>query len=245
MGPFRSAVIVAAGRATRLRPLTDDTPKCLLPIAGEPLLVRATRLLHQAGVERIAVVVGYRQEQVRAAVQNRCECVVNPFFPLCNNMGSLWFARQFVGGAPFVYLHGDLVFEPSLLETALAEASRAEDDIRLVTEFGPVDAEAMKVRTDEARLLLDVNKEIPLEAAAGEWIGMALVRNSRRLFEVVEERLLGGDYERYDAIALEQLAEEGAKIRCVPTGGRAWREVDFATDYEAARRLFETTAEVA
>jgi choline kinase len=239
MGKFRSAVIVAAGQASRLRPLTDNIPKCLLPVAGEPMLVRATRLLREAGVEQVAVVVGYRQEQVRAAVQDRCECIVNPFYPLCNNMGSLWFARRFVGDEPFVYLHGDVVFDPAILESAIAEASHSGDDMHLVTDFGPVDAEAMKVLTDEAKLLVDISKEVPLDAAAGEWIGMALVQGSRRLFEVVEERLLGGDYDRYDATALVQLVKEGTRIRCVPTKGRPWREIDFAQDYETARRLFE------
>lgn len=236
MGSFRTAVIVAAGRATRLRPLSEDTPKCLLPIAGEPMIVRATRLLRAAGIERIAVVVGYRHDQVQAAVGDRCECLVNPFFPLCNNMGSLWFARRFVGDEPFVYLHGDVVFHEAILEQALAGAA---DDIHLVTDIGPVDEEAMKVRADDAKLLVDISKEVPLDKALGEWIGMALVRSSRRLFDVVEERLLAGDHDKYDATALVQLAREGAKIRCVPTGGKPWREIDFAADYEAARRLFE------
>jgi choline kinase len=239
MTEFRTAVIVAAGQATRLRPLTDHTPKCLLPIAGEPMLLRATRLLREAGIERVAVVVGYRQDQVRAAIGDRAECIVNPFYPLCNNMGSLWFARAFVGDAPFVHLHGDVVFDPKILASGLERASRADDDIQLVTDFSPCDAEAMKVQANADGLIVDVSKEVPLDAAAGEWIGMSLVKSSRRFFDAMEERLLDGDHMKYDATALVQLAKEGAKIRCVPTEGRPWREIDFVTDYEAARRLFE------
>jgi choline kinase len=235
--PFHTAVLVAAGRGSRLHPLTERMPKGLLPIAGEPLLVRSVRLLQRAGVRRIAVVVGFEKAQIEQHLGDRCAVLVNPFYTLCNNLGSLWFARAFVGAEPFVYLHGDVVFDPEILERALEGASE-RDELHLVAEYGPVDEEAMKVCAGEDGALLDIGKEVPLEQATGEWIGLGLVNSPARLFEVVQDELLRGGHAQYDAAAFLRLAREGARVRCSPTGALPWREIDFVEDYEAARRLF-------
>ena len=59
-------VILAAGRGERLRPLTDDRPKCLVELAGEPLLSRQVRVLRAVGVDDVRVVAGYRAESIEA-----------------------------------------------------------------------------------------------------------------------------------------------------------------------------------
>ncbi len=61
------AVVPAAGKGTRLRPLTEDRPKPLVEVAGEPILAHCLRTLRQLGVEEAVVVVGYRGEEIREA----------------------------------------------------------------------------------------------------------------------------------------------------------------------------------
>jgi len=234
---YTKAVIVAAGQSSRLRPLTDGTPKGLLEVGGEALLARSIRILEAHGITKVALVVGFEARQLLARFGAQCECLVNPYYALCNNMGSLWFARDFVGADPFVYLHSDVIFEPEILGETLA-AARPDREMHLTTDFGPVDAEAMKVEVDGERLLVDSCKEIPLERAAGEWIGLALIQDGRRLFEVIEGKLLRGEHQRYDTSAFVDLVREGHRIQCVPTGGRRWKEIDFLEDYQAAKAMF-------
>jgi UDP-N-acetylglucosamine diphosphorylase / glucose-1-phosphate thymidylyltransferase / UDP-N-acetylgalactosamine diphosphorylase / glucosamine-1-phosphate N-acetyltransferase / galactosamine-1-phosphate N-acetyltransferase len=62
------AVVLAAGRGERLRPLTDSLPKVLVPIGGKPMLAFHLEALRSAGIRRVVIVVGYRSEQVRAYV---------------------------------------------------------------------------------------------------------------------------------------------------------------------------------
>lgn len=66
--PIQQAVILAAGRGTRLAPLTDDRPKSLLPILGQPLLLRVLEQLRRAGIARFVVVTGPDLSRVQAAV---------------------------------------------------------------------------------------------------------------------------------------------------------------------------------
>src|SRR5690554_3214630 len=106
----RKAVIVAAGLSSRLYLLTFDKPKALLPVKGESLLLRSIEMLRRNGVTEIAVVTGYKREMISQALGGKVKTIPNPFFSQCNNMGSLWFAKDFIGNDPFVYLHGDLIF---------------------------------------------------------------------------------------------------------------------------------------
>ena len=63
-------VILAAGMAKRLRPLTDTKPKCLLEVGGRTLLERTVRAMQQAGISEFVVVTGYRADQIRTFLDN-------------------------------------------------------------------------------------------------------------------------------------------------------------------------------
>lgn len=235
---MKKAVIAAAGQSSRLRPLTLHTPKGLLKINDETLLGRSIRCLRANGVEEIAIVVGFEAQQIIAAFGESTTCIVNPFFRQCNNMGSLWFARAFSHGGPFLYLHADLMYHEDLIKDAVHAARTEAFDLHLITDFGPVDDEAMKVRVNPHGLLLESNKEIPIDEAAGEWTGIACVKASHRLFEVIEEELLAGHHDAYDTRAFTRMAEEGFRVTCGAVAGRPWKEIDFQADFEAAQRMF-------
>ena len=64
-------VILAAGMAKRLRPLTDTKPKCLLEVGGKTLLERTVRAMQQAGIKEYVVVTGYRGEMIRSFQKQR------------------------------------------------------------------------------------------------------------------------------------------------------------------------------
>src|SRR3954447_10153452 len=166
------AIIVAAGRSSRLYPLTSETPKCLLTIGETSIIERSIDLLNAAGISDVIVVVGFCHEKIRRQLRGRARFVLNPFYTETNNMGSLWLAMPHTGGNAFVYMHADVIYHQDLLARLLADASG--DDIQLLTDFDSVDAEAMKVRIDQGRFV-ESSKAIPLGQAAGEWTGLARV----------------------------------------------------------------------
>ncbi len=235
----RKAVIVAAGRSTRLYPLTEKKPKGLLEVAGEGLLERSIRILKENGIEQIAIVVGYCREKIEQSLAgDGVEFILNPFYAETNNMGSLFFARAFVGEDPFIYLHSDILYDSSLLEEMVALPGPGE--INLLVDEGPTDDEAMKVRVEEGRFV-ESSKQIPIAEALGEWVGIATVSQDalRPLFEEIALLLDDRQFEVYDTAAFNRLAAVGGNFAIVKTRGRAWIEIDFQEDLERARQLFE------
>lgn len=239
---IRKAVIVAAGLSSRLYPLTEDTPKGLLPIGDDTLLSRSVRLLHGEGVEEIGVVVGFRSESVRQALGGLVTVIANPFYRHCNNMGSLMMARNFVGHDRFVYLHGDLVYTASMLACFLGDAGGPAESpcLDLLVAMGEADDEAMKVRTGANGLVVESSKHVPLADAIGEWTGIAVVHKPAIVFDAIENHLMTEGLDDYDTAAFTTLAKEGFRVRCMAANGDPWKEIDTAEDLEAARAAFMT-----
>jgi len=242
---IKKAVIVAAGKSSRLYPRTLEQPKSLLPIILEPfeqsLIEKSIMHLRESGIDEIGVVVGYRHDMIKNLLKDQVTYIINPFYEHCNNLGSLWMARQFIGEDPFVYLHSDIVYEKEILLHVLSEInSRKQTDIELAVDFSAFDEESMKVRVDDQNFLIESNKEIPLQTAHGEWIGLAVFKNHQRFFEQATKDLLSPQSQylnMYDTFSLTNICRE-TKIHCTSTKNSKWVEVDFEADYQKALKLF-------
>jgi choline kinase len=235
MDRIKKAVIVAAGLSSRLYPLTLDRPKGLLEVGGATILSRSVRLLKENGIENILVVVGYLHEQIRKALGPEIEYRLNPFFAGTNNMGSLWFARDWVAGEPFLYLHSDILYEGELLRSVI---DGDWSDAAMLVEDGPTDEEAMKVRIEDGRFI-ESNKGIPIEEAYGEWVGIAAFRNPEKLFCKIEGLLERKEFQAYDTLAFTEMTAEGVNFAILPTNKLRWIEVDDNPDIDRARELFK------
>src|SRR5687767_12917090 len=89
------AIILAAGSGSRLAPLTDDRPKCLVPVKGTPMLAWQVRALRAAGVSDISVVAGYRADQIEhEATQLGLRTYLNPRYDVTNMVYSLFCAAD-------------------------------------------------------------------------------------------------------------------------------------------------------
>ena len=108
-------IVLAAGQGTRLRPLTDDRPKCLVPLAGKPLLEWQIETARAAGISDITVIGGYRADQL---AKYPVTVVPNPRFETTNMVRSLFCARDHFGGG-FVMSYGDIVYAPPLMRRVL------------------------------------------------------------------------------------------------------------------------------
>ncbi len=235
---MKKAVIVAAGLSSRLYPLTLEKPKGLLTINDEEFLNRSIRLLKANGIEEIALVVGYRKNLIIETLGDSYTYIINPFYKNGNNMSSLWFAKDFVQGEPFIYLHGDILYHEDILSETLKQFSDNKNDIELVTDFCETDEEAMKVLVTEEKYLIESNKEIDLKKSAGEWTGIAYINKSKELFTYIENILLNESLNYYDTYAFTKMAQNEFKVHCSSTNNLPWIEVDFLDDYEKAVNLF-------
>jgi choline kinase len=235
------AVILAAGVGSRLQPLTDTTPKGLVPVAGKPMMGYALEAFGAAGFSEVVVVTGHLGDQVRAfcdASPVRCTVVHNPRYDTANNYYSLLVAAEALGGESFVKADSDLVFLPPVLDRILA----AEGDLCIATDRGvDLGEEQMKVQLDDGGRITGVSKLLDPATCVGESIGIE--RISAALFPVLFDELRQMDAEGFtDAYyedAYHRLAGRGqTDIRPVDVAGLPWSEIDDAKDLAQAETLF-------
>lgn len=138
---FVKAVIPAAGAGSRLRPLTDDRPKGLVSVAGEPLLFHVFDTAIDAGVTEIVVVIGQRGKQIRDRFGDAFDGVPLTYVrqPQPRGLGDAvqWATDQVDG--PFLLLNGDNVFVDSIRPVVEQAADPAVDAVVLVEDAGKKD----------------------------------------------------------------------------------------------------------
>ena len=123
-GPLvRTALLLAAGLGSRLEPLTDTMPKCLVEVTGVPILERLVRALDAHGIERLVIFTGYRAEMIRDYLGESfagiaVEYIESPLFATTNTLYSLWLARQAID-EPVLLVESDVVFDKPLLAPLL------------------------------------------------------------------------------------------------------------------------------
>ena len=116
MNKIERAIIMAAGKGERLHPLTLHTPKPLIEVNGQRMIESVIDSLHINGIYEIYIVVGYLKEQFYYLEQKYPEVhlVTNPWYATCNNISSLYAAREYLENV--IILDGDqLIFNPQIL----------------------------------------------------------------------------------------------------------------------------------
>ena len=163
------AVILAAGKGTRLGSMTTETPKCLVEIGGRPILDYQLAGLEAAGVDDIVVVAGYLADQVIAHAAGRYRVLINDQYDSSNSIYSLWVAREEAAGKDFVLLNGDVVADPELLVELVRCPSRCA---ALVDEQKACRDGEMNV-VIEGEKITAFSKQVPAAAAGLHFIRLA------------------------------------------------------------------------
>jgi len=233
-----SAIILAAGVARRLPPLTDNTQKSLLPVGGRPILARMLDALPAAGVRDVAIVVRHCADQVRALAAEApsgmtIECVNNPAYQKGSSM-SLYCARDLISREPTLIMDADVVFPREFLRRLVgAPAPQAF----LIDEGFADTGEEVKIYVQDQRVIALGKKIVPRAwDRVGEGIGFFKCgpeagRDLTGLLErVIDESQGVCEYE--DAL---HLLVSRQRVEAVDVTGLPWTEVDFAEDLHRAQ----------
>ena len=239
------AVILAAGVGRRLHALTQNLPKCLIPIGGKTLLSRYLNNLEQVGISHVTIVVGYKEELIREAVAAwsgslPVDFLVNEQYER-GSIGSLWVARHALDDDTLI-MDADVLFHPMILE-------------RLVTSSHPnalLMDETVAQQTEECMVVVRHGRVIALSKQmpetydeAGEGVGF--LRVSRQdvpsVFKSVAQCINQGfmDMEYEDALRGFFVS---TPVGVEKIGGLPWIEIDFSEDVERAQNhVFPKLAE--
>ena len=225
------AVILAAGKGSRLQPMSEGLPKCLLDIGGKPLIEHQLSALSDNGINEVLVVVGYRADLVRSAVGNKAEFIDNARYEGTNSLYSLWLARDWVKG-PFILLNSDLIFHPDVLNRLLKGGGNA----LAFDSTSSRGLEQTKVVISKGRVI-DLGKDIPSEAAGGESIGLLRFDSDggSALFKRIGFLIDNGGADSWVIEGVRSACSE-IRIRGVNIAGLAWAEIDYPGDLERARK---------
>ena len=229
------AVVLAAGRGTRMRELTNDVPKPMIEVRGKPVLQHIVQGLRDAGVCRFLIIVGYHAETVlnffgdgrrhNVTIEYATQTVQDGTGRVVN------LARDFTGGSPFVLSYGDILISPENYER-IVDLSDDVEAIITVTRGEDV-SKGGAVFVNEQMELVDL-REKPKPGEAQRWselsqhaipfynAGLYAFRPS--IFEFSEKLTPSprGEYELTDAI--RDLAHSGRKVKALEVTGE-WADV--------------------
>lgn len=234
------AVILAAGMASRLRPLTNDRPKCLLKVGGRCLLERTVDSLVSAAIAQIVVVTGYRGDMIRDFLNENYPTlditfINNDDFQTTNNIYSLWLTRPQVDGKDFILLDSDILFDGRIINRLLEHSGSV-----LAVNNHELGDEEIKVITDADGRVKEISKTCSITAAIGESVGIEKMtaEYSETLFRELEQMIEreGLDNVFYEK-AFERLIPQGHQFGVVDTTDLFSIELDTVDDFNRAKEL--------
>lgn len=239
---FMQAIILSAGRGSRLLPLTTDLPKCLLPIGMTTVLGMQLDTLAKAGIKKATIVTGFNEHLVEAELSKRVQgpkikTKFNPFFQVADNLASCWMVRKDMD-KDFLIINGDTLFSPEVIEKILA--APPADITVTIDKKDQYDGDDMKVTLDGAQLL-SIGKTLSPQQTQGESIGMLrFMGEGRAIFKnELKRRMRKEDGTKsWYLSAIDHLAKSGVGITTTNIQGETWAELDTPEDYEICRELF-------
>jgi L-glutamine-phosphate cytidylyltransferase len=227
------AIILAAGKGSRLEPVSGESVKCLVKLGEMTLIERQLNYLRACGISQIAVVVGFQAERIRRTCGSEIEYVENPIYAETNSLYSLWLARHLFGDG-FVVMNSDVFFHPQLLRDLLT--ADYEDAIlvswRNETTYGD---EEMKVKVRGGQLL-DISKTMEPEEADGENVGIVKFgATGANLIATELEKLISGGAKKSWAPRAFLEFSKNRPLHAVGTRDFPWIEIDFPEDLRRAQ----------
>ena len=232
------AVILAAGRGTRIRSVHGEHPKCLIEVDNTTILDHQLDALSMVGINDVAIVVGYEKEQIIAHVNARTlfspriRFIENPAFAITNNIYSLWLALDWLRGDSFIVLNADVIFNPEILDVAV----RPHAPISMIVDPLWRD-ETMKVVILEDHVIR-MSKNISREEFSGTYIGITVFSKAiqDRFFHKMDDVIAAGRVNEFFNVVVQELANEGVPVGYTSTDGLPWAEIDDPVDLTFAQQ---------
>jgi dTDP-glucose pyrophosphorylase len=225
-GAISKAVLLAAGRGTRMRELTNELPKPMIAVRGKPILQHIIEGLREAGVDKFLIVVGWRADVVRQTLRDGAQLGVAISYvtqEVQDGTGKVVeLARDFVGSDSFVLSYGDILVDaanyPRL--TKLADGTEAIVTVKHNEDVSKGGAVFINDRFE----LIDLREKPKPGEPTSPWYNAGIYAFRPSIFEFTArlERSPRGEFELTDAI--RALAHSGKKVQALELTGD-WADV--------------------
>ncbi|MCX7986901.1 MAG: phosphocholine cytidylyltransferase family protein [Bacteroidales bacterium] len=231
------ALILAAGLGSRLRPITDKVPKCMVEVKGQSIISRQIENLIQSGIKDICIVGGYKADILYKHIKgmlNFFTFIENKEYEVTNNMYSLYLARHNLYGEPFILLNGDVVFDQRILDHLL----KNQDPNLIVCQKDYYLEESMKISFKNNRIDR-ISKTIEPAQSYGTSIDIYKFSSaaSKTLFDIIYQILyIEKNLNSWSEVAIDRLLKHHIFLPLNII--YPWVEIDNFEDLLLANTIF-------
>ena len=226
MTKIEKAVILAAGRGTRMREMTAELPKPMLEVRGKPVLQYIVEGLRNAGVRELLMIVGYRADAVQNFFGDGCRYDILIQYAtqsIQDGTGRVVdLARNFAGESPFILSYGDILVDPANYKRIID----LPDDIEAIitVKHGEDVTKGGAVFVNEQMELLDLREKTKPGEPTSSWYNAGLYVFRPSIFEFTAKLKPSprGEYELTDAI--RELAHSRKRVKAIELIGE-WADV--------------------
>jgi choline kinase len=248
------AIILAAGEGKRLRPLTNDKPKCMVELFDKSILEKQISTLRSCGISEIIVVTGYKSEMINLP---DLKYIKNQKYNQTNMVETLFCAKRELKDSVIVS-YGDIIYEKKVLEKIIDST----DDISAIVDEewerywrirsdSPLD-DAETLELDDDFYIKEIGQKTEdLEKIQGQYIGLMKFQGSGLedliiFYEKSKNAAKNGinplnsnlSFEKsYMTDLLQGMIKEGFSIKAIPISN-GWLEIDTVSDYQTYTKLY-------
>jgi choline kinase len=237
------AIILAAGVGSRIRPLTDNCPKCLLKVGGKSILEMMLSHIKSCKINEVIFVLGYLQDQIKDYVKAAfpdldATYLMNDSFATTNTGYSLMLALREAKGCAFIKFDADVVFDEKILRRLI---DSEYENCLCIDKNIQLDAEEIKVIIEGDNKVVKVSKSVRPINAIGESIGIEKINGDTAellLTELQKNMLDVKNHQNYYEDAYERLIAKTVAFHALDISELRWTEIDTHEDLATAEKIF-------
>jgi choline kinase len=237
------AIILAAGLSKRLRPLTDNMPKCLIKVGEKTILQMTIDNILKNNINEFIMVTGYKENMIKDFISDNypglnIKYITNPGYENNNNSYSLWMTKEYIK-SDSILLDSDILFDFRII-SSLLESGKI-DCLAVITNH-KLGEEEIKVIIDSTNKILHIGKNLNPKDCFGESIGIEKFSYEffRKLGDVLERKIVkeGNVNEFYEA-SFQELYNGRNSMYAIDVSKYRCMEIDFPEDLTRANQLIK------
>jgi len=244
----KTAIILAAGRGSRLKEMTDDIPKPMIPVADKSIIANLVELLIMEGIDHIVVLTGYMADTLKNhlggyADQVKLTFIHNEIYDTTNNIYTLWLAKEYLTDG-FYLFEADIFCEREIIRRLLNDP---RDNVILVDKFNDLMNGTVVIHDTGS----EKATQMILKKEQGEGYDYSQSYKTVNFYKIgkgftqhfflkaLENHIEKNDVNSYYELIIKEAIESGFEFFSLKTNELKWWEIDHQQDLEFAVKLFQ------